>query len=74
MSGYACYPDESDSILVPEEVLKSLLGVSGVDLMSEAVEVADENGWTVKPASEGYWLFKRKSATGESPTAQLYSV
>ena len=74
MSGYACYPDESDSILVPEEVLKSLLGVSGVDLMSEAVEVADENGWTVKPASEGYWLFKRKSATGASPRAQLYSV
>jgi len=40
--------------------LKSLLGVSGIDLISETSQVADENGWTVKPASDGYWLFKRK--------------
>jgi hypothetical protein len=61
MNGASCYRDESDSILVREDTLKSLLGVSGVDLISETSHVADENGWTVKPASDGYWLFKREN-------------
>jgi hypothetical protein len=61
MNGASCCHDESESILVPEDILKSLLGVSGIDLISETSQVADENGWTVKPASDGYWLFKRKN-------------
>jgi hypothetical protein len=61
MNGPSCFQDESDFILVPEDILKSLLGVDGIDLISETSLVADENGWTVKPTSDGHWLFKRKN-------------
>ena len=61
MYGASSYRDEPDSILVPEEVLKSLLGVSGNDLITETSQVANENGWTVKPTSNGHWVFKRKT-------------
>ena len=52
--------DQSDSVLIPENTLQSLLGVSGPDLSSEASQVADENGWTAKLTPNGHWLFERK--------------
>jgi len=55
-------PDQSDSVLIPEETLQSLLGVSGTDLSSEASHVADENGWTVTHTSDGQWQFVRKGS------------
>jgi len=51
---------QSDSVLIPENTLQSLLGVSGPDLSLETSHLANENGWTAKPTPDGYWLFERK--------------
>jgi hypothetical protein len=40
--------DQSDSVLVPEDTLQALLGVSGSDLSSETCHLANENGWPAK--------------------------
>ena len=52
--------DQSDSFLIPEDTLQSLLGMSGAELSLETLTVADENGWTAMPTPDGHWLFKRK--------------
>jgi hypothetical protein len=52
--------DPSDSVLVPEDTLQALLGVSGPDLSSETCHLANENGWTAKLTTDGRWLFERK--------------
>jgi len=49
-----------DSVFIPESTLQTFLGVSGADLRSEAARLANENGWTAKPAPDGRWLLKRK--------------
>ena len=51
---------QSDSVLIPESTLQSLLGVSGADLGLEAFRLATENGWTVSLTSDNHWLFERK--------------
>ena len=52
--------DEPDSVLIPDDTLQSLLGVSGPDLSVETSRVANENGWTVKHTPDGQWQFVRK--------------
>ena len=54
--------DEPDSVFIPEDTLQSFLGVSGPDLGIETSRVANENGWTVKHASDGHWQFERKGS------------
>jgi len=54
--------DQSDSVLIPENTLQSLLGVSGPDLSLETSPVASENGWTAKLTPDGPWLFERKGS------------
>jgi hypothetical protein len=54
--------DQPDSVLVPENTLQALLGVSGPDLSSETSHLAKENGWTAKLAPDGQWLFERKGS------------
>ena len=49
-----------DFVLIPESTLQTFLGVSGADLSSETLRLANENGWTAKLAPDGRWLFKRK--------------
>jgi len=53
--------DQSDAVLIPENTLQSLLGVSGPVLSMETSRLANENGWTAKLAPGGYWLFERKN-------------
>jgi len=55
--------DQPDSVLVPENTLQALLGVSGPDLSSETSCLATENGWTAKLTPDGNWLFERKGST-----------
>jgi hypothetical protein len=57
---------QSDSVLIPENTLQSLLGVSGPDFCLETSHLADENGWTAKLTPHGHWLFERKSM-GSTP-------
>jgi len=52
--------DQSDAVLIPEDTLQSLLGVTGLELRAETSDVANENGWTAMPTPDGHWLFKRK--------------
>ena len=54
--------DQSDSVLIPENTLQSLLGVSGPDLSLETSHLAHENGWTAKLTPDGHWLFERKGS------------
>jgi len=54
--------DQSDSVLIPENILQSLLGVSGPDLTLETSQLANENGWTAKLTPDGHWLFERKDS------------
>ena len=54
--------DQSDSVLIPEDTLQSLLGVSGIELGVETSDVAKENGWTAMPTPDGHWLFKRNGS------------
>ena len=54
--------DQSDSVLIPESILQSLLGVSGPDLSLETSRLADENGWTAKLTPDGHWLFERNNS------------
>jgi hypothetical protein len=54
--------DQSDSVLIPESILQSLLGVSGPDLCLETSHLANENGWTAKLTPDGHWLFERKGS------------
>jgi hypothetical protein len=52
--------DQSDPVLIPENTLQSLLGVSGPDLILETAHLANENGWTARLTPDGHWLFERK--------------
>ena len=52
--------DEPDSVLIPEDILQSFLGVSGPDLSVETYHVANENGWTASLRPDHHWLFERK--------------
>ena len=54
--------DEPDSVLIPEDILQSFLGVSGPDLSVETSRIANENGWTVKHTPDGHWQFMRKGS------------
>jgi hypothetical protein len=54
--------DQSDSVLIPENTLQSLLGVSGLELSLETSHLANENGWTAKFTPDGHWLFERKGS------------
>jgi hypothetical protein len=54
--------DQTDSVLIPENILQSLLGVSGPELILEASHLANENGWTARLTPEGHWLFERKNS------------
>ena len=54
--------DQSDSVLIPEDTLQSLLGVSGTELSVETSQIADENGWTVLHTPDGHWQFVRKGS------------
>jgi len=54
--------DQSDSVLIPENTLQSLLGVSGPDLRLETSHLANENGWTATRTTDGHWQFERKGS------------
>ena len=54
--------NQSDSVLIPVGTLQSFLGANSTDISVEAFQLADENGWTAKPAPDGHWLFERKVA------------
>jgi hypothetical protein len=55
--------DQSDCVLISENILQSLLGVSGPDLSLETSHLANENGRTANPTPDGHWLFERKRSS-----------
>jgi hypothetical protein len=54
--------DQPDPVLIPENILQSLLGVSGPDLTLETSQLANENGWVATPTPDHQWLFERKGS------------
>jgi hypothetical protein len=46
--------DQSDSVLIPENILLSLLGVSGTELSLETSQLAHENGGIAMPTPDGH--------------------
>ena len=50
--------DKPDPVLIPENILQSLLGVSGHDLSFEAIRLAYENRRIAKLTPDGNWLFE----------------
>jgi hypothetical protein len=52
----------SDSVLIPESTLQSLLQTSNTDLSLEAYLLAKENGWTATCTPDCHWLFEQKGS------------
>jgi hypothetical protein len=52
--------DKLDPVLIPENTLRSLFGVSGHDLSFEAIRLAYENGRLAKLTPDGHWLFEQE--------------
>jgi hypothetical protein len=50
----------SDSVLIPESILQSFLGVGKSDLTLEVSQLANENGWMARFTQDRLWLFERK--------------
>jgi hypothetical protein len=55
--------DQFDSVLIPEDTLQSLLGVSGADLGLETAHLANENGWKATRTPDDHWLFEREGSS-----------
>jgi hypothetical protein len=54
--------DQSDAALIPENILQSLLGVSGLELSLETSHLANENGWKATRTPDDHRLFEREGS------------
>ena len=49
----------SDSVLIPEQLLISFLGEAGLKLDEVVAKLAAENGWTARRTEDHHWHFTR---------------